>query len=227
MNCLIKQPAGLGDVLLCQKIAHKFGNEGYNVFWPLSPHYSYLPEYILTHERVQFTSEIPDQIDLIVPLETASHQFENPNDPFLTLAAKFIISDCSFENWADFFHIKRNREREDILYYDILGLKDDSEYIFVNRNFASPPGSLMANMPQFQGHTIEMQFFGWDRIFDWLKVIECASEIHTVQTSIQVILEKVELRAKTVKIYPRTGYHVDFSYAKPFYTRHNWEYIEH
>ena len=46
--CIINQPAGLGDILFCQKIAHvalqEFGCD--KVVWPVSEVYNYLHEYI-------------------------------------------------------------------------------------------------------------------------------------------------------------------------------------
>ena len=33
--CLIKQPAGIGDVFFCQKIARIMMQHGYKIIWPL------------------------------------------------------------------------------------------------------------------------------------------------------------------------------------------------
>ena len=35
--CIIKQPAGIGDVFYCQKIAHYMVHHGFDVIWPLRP----------------------------------------------------------------------------------------------------------------------------------------------------------------------------------------------
>ena len=35
--CLIKQPAGIGDIFFCQKIARYMAYHGYQIIWPLSP----------------------------------------------------------------------------------------------------------------------------------------------------------------------------------------------
>jgi hypothetical protein len=40
-------------------------------------------------------------------------------------------------------------------------------------------------------------------LFDWSKIIENASEIHTVATSNLFLLETLNLKANKVNIYPR------------------------
>ena len=44
--CLIKQPAGIGDVFFCQKIARYMMHHGYQVVWPLMPSISWIKDYI-------------------------------------------------------------------------------------------------------------------------------------------------------------------------------------
>ena len=48
--CLIRQPAGLGDILFCQKIADKIKNK-YNikVLWPVIDGYSFLKNELKAH----------------------------------------------------------------------------------------------------------------------------------------------------------------------------------
>jgi hypothetical protein len=239
--CLIKQPQGLGDILFCHKSAHRFIDLGYRIVWPIIPEYSYLPEYLIPNENIDFyltTDDYPkkefyemkdfvkDKDFLFLPLNQASLLFPNPNDPYTVMASKFIVCDTTHDNWQDYFNFRRNAEREEVI-WNHFKLQEGDEYIVVNRLFGSPPHSFEATLPRFEDkRVVEMTYFNDDRIFDWLKVIEHASEFHTVQTSIQALLEKVEIKAKTLKIYPRTGQHQDFSYAKPFYTKHEWEYVE-
>ena len=44
--CLIKQPAGIGDVFFCQKIARVMMEKGYDVIWPLRPDIHWIQRYI-------------------------------------------------------------------------------------------------------------------------------------------------------------------------------------
>ena len=46
-TCLIIQPAGLGDIFFCQKIAtHYSKNLGFKVIWPVYEHFLYIKDYI-------------------------------------------------------------------------------------------------------------------------------------------------------------------------------------
>ena len=44
--CLIKQPAGIGDIFFCQKIARYMMHHGYDVIWPVLPSISWIKDYI-------------------------------------------------------------------------------------------------------------------------------------------------------------------------------------
>ena len=44
--CIIKQPAGIGDVFFCQKIAHYMVHHGFDVIWPLRPDIAWIGDYI-------------------------------------------------------------------------------------------------------------------------------------------------------------------------------------
>ena len=44
--CLIKQPAGIGDIFFCQKIARYMMHHGYQVIWPVLPSIHWIKDYI-------------------------------------------------------------------------------------------------------------------------------------------------------------------------------------
>ena len=89
--CIIKQPAGFGDVLFCQKIAKVFqeNTEYKEIIWPVAPVYSFIQEY-MGDENLHFPREDEDfpfkevyesnsysclQSDqfLFIPLQTADY----------------------------------------------------------------------------------------------------------------------------------------------------------
>ena len=45
--CLIRQPAGFGDILFTIKIARQFIEDGYDVIWPVIKEFAYISEYII------------------------------------------------------------------------------------------------------------------------------------------------------------------------------------
>ena len=44
--CIIKQPAGVGDVFFLQKIAHMYRHSGHEIIWPLRDNIFWISEYI-------------------------------------------------------------------------------------------------------------------------------------------------------------------------------------
>ena len=214
--CLINQPAGLGDILLCQKIAAHVVEMGYEVIWPVVDQYSYISEY-LVHPSIKFCSVNDDfpgkqfysehgldfiQTDnfLYLPLKNADRVLQSIS----MLYAKFDYCNLSPDNWDEYFDLVRNYARENkiIQHYNI---QPGEKYNVVNKTFATPPDTITntAIKPRNNYRTINMEILGWDRIFDWMGVLENAEEIHTVDTSLTLILTK--LNVKNVHIYERTN----------------------
>jgi len=227
--CLINQPAGLGDILLCQKIANHIIELVYKIIWPVVDQYNYISEYI-TNPNIEFCSInsefhgkehysehglnfIKNDDFLYLPIKNADRVLNSKS----MLYAKFDYCDMSPENWNEYFSITRNHDRENkiIQHYNI---QPGEKYNIVNKTFATPPNTItnIAIKPKNNYRTINMEILGWDRIFDWMGILEGAEEIHTVDTSLTLILTK--LNVKNVHIYERTnGLGADYSTPNPDY----------
>jgi hypothetical protein len=222
---IIRQPAGLGDIFFTQKIAHIL-HQYYNcnIVWPVIKEFIWIKDY-LKIPFIEFINEEYDFVDKDALKNDVSYIFEWGNSMVIPLQradlvftgsvmhAKYKLVDLDFYDWVDYFLFSRNIERENYLYYDVLGLKDGEEYIFVNKNFASPPNNLSIKNIEYSKNikTIEMDFLGFDNLFDWCKVIENAKEIYTVETSICYILEKLICKSEKIFLYSRNR-KADFSY---------------
>ena len=44
--CLIRQPAGIGDIFFTQKIVNHFISQGYEVLWPVIEQFEFIKDYI-------------------------------------------------------------------------------------------------------------------------------------------------------------------------------------
>jgi hypothetical protein len=120
------------------------------------------------------------------------------------MEAKYNFLELDFSDWSDYFTFERNSKRENNLYYNILNLKDDSNYILINRKYGSPPNSVDCthiDLSKFNEY-IELDYIDGINLFDWCKVIENAKEIHTVDTSINYIIDKLSLNSK-LELYSR------------------------
>lgn len=217
--CLIFQPLGIGDVFFCQGIGRYFKDKGYRVIWPLAPQIMYIKDYIEDYGIEFFNKELDfpkkeyyiENNPLIIkedfvflPLANASHRVPNST----TMYAKYELLNLDFNIWRDSFNFNRNIEKENNLYYNILGLKDDEPYIFLNKKYGTPPYTSEAPFNiDTDDKIIELQYIEGYTLFDWLKVIENANLIVTVDTSFQYLMEKIKntLKAEQFYCYPRNG----------------------
>ena len=236
-TCLIKQHAGLGDILYTLKIAKTMIERGYHVIWPVISHYSFISKYIKIKNLV-FVDEnksfpykgiylrgipVPPTDDFIfIPIQIADQIY--PHLPIL--GSKYALAAMSCEGWVDYVKITRNKDKEKSLYYDVLKLKDNEEYTFVNSIYGSPPDSkkLVGINPASKNKIVEMRYVDGYNPFDWSFVLEQAAAIYTVDTCFTYILEALGTKTKEWNMYSRRDYD-DFIYQiKPYFTD-SWNFL--
>ena len=222
-TCLIQQEAGIGDIFFSQGICKQFENNGYQIIWPVARSILELTKYLKTGPNVTFVctdddfehkdvfkllyerkqiavSKKNDETILFLPLGYSSHMVE----PFTrqVMQAKYKICSLNYTSWKNSFDFNRNHEKENKLFYDVLGLKDDEDYCLVNEQYVTPPDIHRKNLSRFYstfGDTkfIHMKIYDEFSLFDWCKVFENMKSIITVDTSLMYILEKLNLKNKT------------------------------
>jgi hypothetical protein len=209
--CLIRQPAGIGDIFFTQKIAKSYISQGYTVVWPVISQFEFIKDYIKTdglifvNENADFPHRNiyregysqPMTIDNLVYLPIQHFDRHYPNHS--VMQAKYKMMNMDSSDWLNYFDFERNLEREQKL-IDHYGVQD-KEFVFVNRMYGSPPDSKpCVHMGQFE-NSIEMEYLGWDNLFDWIGLLLKAKHIYTVETSILYIISKLGL--KNVTVYSR------------------------
>ena len=236
MQCVIDQPAGLGDIIFCQKIVDFFIDHGYTVIWPVVDEYYETVNHHMRKDNLVFCHvdddyplkacsrdglispvQLPNK-DLYLPLRYADLSFPRQS----VMKAKYKILYLDHNNWQNHFLFERNTENESLLYYDVLGLKDNSSYVIVNEKYGSPPHYKEKNIELNDKYQIvEMDFYSDFTLFDWCKVIECAQEIHSVETSLFYIIEKLTLKTPVLEAYskhtPTCYMHVEGLFATPWH----------
>jgi hypothetical protein len=224
---VFNQPAGYGDVFFLQKIAHHItAVKNSVVLWPLHNkvaqdcvEYIQFPDHCYVCDSQLAASFIKEAYSgYTISNEPIILDFQGADRiyPGSVMEAKYKYVGADWSDWSKFFNFKRNKKKEDTLYYDMLGLKDDTEYAVINNTYGTPPGvvecihmkDLKLNVPNFKMEQID----GFT-IFDWCKVFQNAREIHTVETCFHYLIEKMDNIENTTKLYA--------------YSRHNPPYFGH
>ena len=235
-TCLIRQPAGLGDIFFTQKIAKTIlkENRAEKVIWPIIKEYSYLSDYMIgkdityidENENFLFKNiYVSDPISIIdnsellyIPLQRADRSIHDC--PIMQTKYKFVEMDYS--DWLNHLEFKRNYEREQILE---AHLKPQKPYVLINDSFGSKDYAYLKNKREMppKDNAIFMKYLGFDNVFDWLGLIEGAQEIHTVDTAWCYLLKKLGL--KNVTVYSRKPN--DFNFFKYVFDIFDpdWEYV--
>ena len=237
--CIIRQPAGLGDILHLFKVAVKLleQNKVSEVIWPVYSGYNYIGDYI-KHPGINFIDSSEDYpfkdfLEANEPREIISND-ELIYIPF-QIADQLVISNkpgplyCKYEfvgldykDWYKYPTIERNLEREKKL-ENFLQKKepfDNDNFVLVNRFYGTTHQERReADIPKFDNE-VTIEEYDFDRPFDWLGLALKAKEIHTVDTSFCWIFRVLNITNLT--LYGR-GVETTFEYCKG-YCDDKWEF---
>jgi len=209
----IIQPAGLGDILFCLKIAKTYISQGHTVYWPVIPQYLWIKDYI---EFEGLIWEDTQDYHKLIDIQSAGRVFPDTT----TMDAKYRMAEMDYSDWKDYMIFKRKGEKEEKL-YELVGAIEP--YCLICDTFASPPGSIKRYIPENETmKNIYLTYMPGYTPFDWYKIIEGASELRLVDTCFIYMIEKMDnLKAKEMYLYSREGF---------FYTDHlwkkSWKYIK-
>lgn len=242
-NALIFLPGGLGDILFLQKLSHLFIEDGYKVTWPIYHEFKWISDYIPNINWVvlndwEVTRELPEDVDFIgkeyysnkTPIfETDDFLYYNGhgNDEYgPEMQRKYNVLDADWRDYRDYIIFNRNEEKENELFYNVLGLKDGEEFVYVNRHWQTrPTKEVYPGIPsEFDCRVVEHDIIDGYSIFDWCKVFENAKGFYSIETAINYVLESPQLfdkvKDKDLHLWHRTG---DWSVVKPLHNL-KWKY---
>ncbi len=214
---LIRQPAGLGDILWTLKIGLELYKkyQPKELIWPVWDAYSVIKDYIDVPINFQFVKDtsnfslkdvytapyqqiIKTNKIIYVPLEYACEHVLGSFNFQENLYTKYQFANLGFDGWSSYVKIKRNRQKEEELYNKVVKTKP---YILVNRQYGLLNPVKREDMVYPDKSVVEMDFIEGYCLFDWIKVIENAAEVHTLQTSLAYLLDIMQY--KNVYIYHR------------------------
>ena len=118
------------------------------------------------------------------------------------MSSKYSMLGMDHDDWAKFFYFERNVDKENDLYYNVLGLKDDSRYVFINNLYNTDiRDSNLISKDQFELPVVELKIVDGFTLFDWCKVISRAEKIFTINTAINYLIEVIDTQYNEYVIY--------------------------
>lgn len=228
-NCglIISQFAGLGDILFAMPLINTWIDEGYKVIWPVVADYVPVKKHF---PKVTFMDMSLLDIDY-----NKKYEFETGNLRYIPLRwaevilklhykdvmkAKYILYGKDFEMWRDLSWVRDVRSENRL--FKQLGLNDGEQYNLINTNFRTDQSGKI-NIKVNNGlKNIELKNVPGYTMLDWGRVIENASTIHTVGTSINYMIEIMDVKAD-LHLYIRKPDEKDFSFTDYLWKK-KWEY---
>ena len=199
--CLINQPAGIGDVFFCQKIARIMSAKGYDVIWPLKPEIQWIQQYITDIWFPKTTDDFPmkdiyehgvgfviEDNAAFISMATADMTHSDGK----IMSSKYSMLGIDHSDWSDWFKFTRNFAKEDDLYYNVLGLKDDSEFVLFNNLYNEGRNCELMTHENYASPAVELRYIDGYTLFDWCKVFEKAKSVFTINTSLNYIIDVLE-----------------------------------
>ena len=245
--CLIRQPAGIGDIFFTQKIAKLILVKGkYNkVIWPVAKEFAYIADYMGTNDIVfvnqeedfpgkdLYNSGIKNKVEdvdsgvLYIPLQSADEVVTLPDYRAHGHMKYKFCDNLPHSDWKDYFTFNRNVSRE-LKLIDELGINVNTEYNLINRNYGSPPSHKTYEeiKPKNDYSNVYMDYHDQYHLFDWLTVAENATEVHTMESALCYLLEKLDLENVYVysKYIANYGGADNFEYIKSNYSD-KWNFV--
>ncbi len=188
---LIIQPGKVGDILICFPIAKYYSDKGFSVYWVAPKEYHSMFTYVDYVTVVGNVVPADKVIDLSFGINRNSKHHQNwikrrPSlDSFCDL--KFEIAEVPMNEYRNLVY-NRNTDRENELYKKVVAQNDS--YKLVHR--LSDYGAHI----DVGGNCIYFDKVEDYTIFDWRKVIENATEIHCIDSSLLNFVDSIETTAK-------------------------------
>ena len=177
-------------------------DQGYQVIWPLRPDIHWIKDYI---KDIYFPTTDDDFIGKDIydrgagAVVEEGGAFISPSTADIThndgkiMSSKYSMVGLDHSDWQDYFKFERNFDKEDDLYYNVLGLKDDSEFVFINNLYNTDIRDCELLSPEnYDLPVVELKIMDGFTLFDWCKVLEKAKSVFTINTSINYLIDVLD-----------------------------------
>jgi hypothetical protein len=231
MAVIVLQPHGLGDHIFCQSLVNQIADLEH-IVWPVLPHFidglkraypeiNWVPVGSLSPNVENCRIDTVINGNRILPIRWADSITKVKYKD--CMRSKYDLYGLDWNTWKD-FTFKKDLERAMKLFYEVLGLSDGEQFRLINKRFTSNESKSVKIPESSKIRNIEMITIPGFSLFDWYLVIEKATEIHTVGTSINYIIELLEIESKNVFLYKRLPDENHFQNYDYILKRHSYIY---
>ena len=223
------QSHGIGDILYCQSLLQDWIKEGHKVVWGVEPQFlsiaKHFPDVTFVDKNsldIDYSRRDDYEIDgaRVIPLRWSDSICGVPYKD--CMKSKYLMFGKDFKQWRN-IKWERDLKKEDFLFSQLFRLKEGDRYRLVNKTFKYD------NTGECEIHglnkmlNIEMRPIEGFSLIDWQKIIENASEVHTVSTSLFYILDLLPLTCP-IHLYVRKPEEKDFTFIDYLFTK---DYVLH
>jgi len=214
---IINQFRGLGDVLFLIPMVRHLMENGNRVIFP-----TYFTDLQKHFPDVLFVEKTLLNIDyncrefretngaLVLPIRFADSimglSYRNH------MGSKYRIMDLPVNMWRTLTW-ERDKKAERRLFHKVLELRENSDYALVQEVFTTEENRRTTINPPTMLPQVKLEPTKGFTLLDWGMVIENATEIYAVSTSSLYLFEIMELKAKELHLYTRTGVEDHFDYV--------------
>lgn len=230
-NVIINQFFGIGDVIFTVSLARQLAGEHGRIVWAVLPaFYDQLKraypdiewldksknETIIDYNSQHlYVTQYDGEDFYVIPLRFASNILGEPDDHFMK--SKYPLLKLDHKSWKTYGSIQRDSEREESL-VNLLNLP--KKFALCNLTYQSDFKAKFKRKIDTELPIVEMTTIQGFSMFDWLGVMERATEIHTVSTSLFYLLELFDFGDTPLHLYPRPTDprfdHIKFLFTKNY-----------
>lgn len=203
---------GLGDNIFTANLMQKFADNGYNVIYPvMAQNVDALQFAYPQFTWVDYTKQLIDydnKTDHVegdyrfLPIRFANEILKQPYST--CMGAKYSLYGFGYNDWRNTMY-QRDMKKELFLFNNTRDLMHGREYNLISRYYGSN-SQFKADIKVNNGlPNIELTSLAGYSLFDWSYIIENATEIHAVSSSIFYLLELLTLKAQSVHLYGRAA----------------------
>ena len=197
MNKLVvNQFFGLGDIIYVQELIKNINRE---IIYPIADEYFWIVDYLQKNSSINFIKKSQCNLNLenpvpsndYLPLRWATQVYRNLGSTdyshdHTVMEDKYLLLNQDPKSWGNYEFV-RNIEKENKLYM-MLGCP--SNFTLVNNNYGSNTVGFGKSNITLSGNVVNLSYIDGFTMFDWIKVIEEADEIHTISTSLVYLCDK-------------------------------------